>query len=145
MQVQISRPANSWLTFSPGRGGDGCAVFHREKFKPFGLPSGGDGGGGDDVYILSTSHLITLSTAEENSRGKRAKWTRNVADWRRPTWRLFQRGGRCLLQGGTPPSLPKHAESHGRTHIPQTKQGRGMHHLATSWTRWPRKAPLRIS
>ncbi|KAG6868502.1 hypothetical protein C0993_001841 [Termitomyces sp. T159_Od127] len=45
-----------------GNGGNGCAAFHREKYKPFGPPSGGDGGRGGDVYILPTSHLTTLSS-----------------------------------------------------------------------------------
>jgi GTP-binding protein len=44
-----------------GNGGDGCAAFHREKYKPFGPPSGGNGGRGGDVYILPTPHLTTLS------------------------------------------------------------------------------------
>ncbi|KAG6837913.1 hypothetical protein H0H93_013066 [Arthromyces matolae] len=45
-----------------GNGGNGCAAFHREKYKPFGPPSGGDGGRGGDIYILPTSQLTTLSS-----------------------------------------------------------------------------------
>ncbi|KAI0088271.1 GTPase [Irpex rosettiformis] len=45
-----------------GKGGDGCVAFHREKFKPYGPPSGGSGGSGGDVYILPTPHLTTLSS-----------------------------------------------------------------------------------
>jgi GTP-binding protein len=47
---------------SPGTGGNGCVAFHREKFKSFGPPSGGNGGRGGDVYILPTPHLTTLSS-----------------------------------------------------------------------------------
>jgi GTPase len=53
-----------------GKGGDGCAAFHREKYKPFGPPSGGNGGRGGDVYILPTSHLTTLSTVAKKIRGE---------------------------------------------------------------------------
>lgn len=56
--------------FTSGKGGDGCAAFHREKFKPFGPPSGGNGGRGGDVYVLPTSHLTTLSTVSRKIRGE---------------------------------------------------------------------------
>jgi len=53
-----------------GSGGDGCAAFHREKYKPFGPPSGGNGGRGGDVYILPTPHLTTLSSIPKRIRGE---------------------------------------------------------------------------
>ncbi|KAF8635655.1 hypothetical protein AX15_000286 [Amanita polypyramis BW_CC] len=51
-----------------GRGGDGCAAFHREKFKPNGPPSGGNGGRGGDVYLMPTPHITTLSSVPSRIR-----------------------------------------------------------------------------
>jgi GTPase len=44
-------------------------AFHREKFKPHGPPSGGNGGRGGDVYILPDEHLTTLSSVPSRVRG----------------------------------------------------------------------------
>jgi len=43
-----------------GGGGNGCMAFRREKFVPFGGPSGGDGGDGGDVYIECSDRVNTL-------------------------------------------------------------------------------------
>ncbi|KAJ6513249.1 GTPase [Mycena sanguinolenta] len=60
---------NLIVSIRAGSGGDGCAAFHREKFVPFGPPSGGNGGRGGDVYILPTPHLTTLSSILKKIRG----------------------------------------------------------------------------
>jgi len=52
-----------------GRGGSGCVSFHREKWVPYGPPSGGNGGRGGDIYIVPTPHLTTLSSVPARVRG----------------------------------------------------------------------------
>ncbi|MCA6072047.1 MAG: GTPase ObgE [Endomicrobium sp.] len=49
---------NVFLT--AGRGGDGCISFRREKYVPYGGPSGGNGGKGGDIYFEGDPHKTTL-------------------------------------------------------------------------------------
>ncbi len=48
------------VTFESGKGGDGSASFHREKYVPLGGPNGADGGRGGDVTLVADRHLRTL-------------------------------------------------------------------------------------
>lgn len=43
-----------------GDGGNGCVAFRRERFKPKGGPSGGDGGRGGDVLVEATRRMASL-------------------------------------------------------------------------------------
>ncbi|KAG8837264.1 GTPase of the mitochondrial inner membrane that associates with the large ribosomal subunit [Serendipita sp. 400] len=61
-----------------GKGGDGCVAFNREKYVPYGPPSGGNGGRGGDVYIQAVHGLSSLGgvanriRAEDGSHGRGA-------------------------------------------------------------------------
>ncbi len=48
------------IRVSAGNGGNGCMAFRREKFVPFGGPSGGDGGDGGDVIMIASERHNTL-------------------------------------------------------------------------------------
>ncbi len=48
------------ITVRGGDGGSGVVAFRREKFVPFGGPSGGNGGGGGSVYLRANGRINTL-------------------------------------------------------------------------------------
>ena len=48
------------LHVSAGRGGNGVASVHREKFKPLGGPDGGNGGPGGSIVLRVDPGVTTL-------------------------------------------------------------------------------------
>ncbi len=50
-----------------GRGGNGVASVHREKFKPLGGPDGGNGGPGGWVILRVDPDITTLIDYHHNS------------------------------------------------------------------------------
>ncbi|WP_213454069.1 GTPase ObgE [Rhizomonospora bruguierae] len=48
------------LHLRAGDGGHGCVSIHREKFKPFGGPDGGNGGHGGDILLVVDPSVHTL-------------------------------------------------------------------------------------
>src|SRR5689334_20338093 len=58
-----------------GDGGNGVVAFRRERFQPFGGPSGGDGGRGGDVVFVAKGGLSSLQDVayQHTVRGERGE------------------------------------------------------------------------
>ena len=55
------------LNIRAGSGGNGCASFLREKYRPKGGPNGGDGGDGGGAYLVGDPSFNTLLHIKFNS------------------------------------------------------------------------------
>ena len=55
------------LNIRAGSGGNGCASFLREKYRPKGGPNGGDGGDGGSAYLVGDPSFNTLLHIKFNS------------------------------------------------------------------------------
>lgn len=133
------------ISVKAGDGGQGCIAFIREKGKPFGGPSGGDGGRGGSVWLEADETMTTLldfklrpawqAQRGEHGAGKQCSGKSGVditlkaplgtvvidAETKAEIGDLTQPGQRLLLAKGG-------------------DGGRGNQHFATSTNKAPRKA-----
>ena len=128
-----------------GHGGKGCVAFLREKYIPFGGPSGGDGGKGGDIVFetdpgLSTLVDLTYGRTLKAPDGKpgqgKDKYGRGGEDLviRVPVGtQLFDKGTGDLLFDLDQPNTRTLVARGG-------KGGRGNIHFASSFDRAPRRA-----
>lgn len=128
-----------------GDGGNGAIAFRREKYIPFGGPSGGDGGKGGDVIFVVDEGLSTLLDVQyaatlraddgENGQGSDC-YGRGGADL---VVRVPQ--GTQVYDAETDELLHDLTESGQQTVVARGgKGGRGNIHFATPYDRAPRKA-----
>ena len=100
------------LNIRAGNGGNGCASFLREKYRPKGGPNGGDGGDGGNAYLVGDSSYNTLLHIKFNStvycesgghgkgknkRGANGKDTYIPVPIGTVVWRMNRDGSRDLL------------------------------------------------
>ena len=100
------------LNIRAGSGGNGCASFLREKYRPKGGPNGGDGGDGGNAYLVGDPSFNTLLHIKFNStiycetgghgkgknrRGANGKDTMVPVPLGTVVWRLNKDGSREFL------------------------------------------------
>ncbi|MEZ4224906.1 MAG: GTPase ObgE [Polyangiaceae bacterium] len=133
------------LSVEAGDGGKGCVAFRREKFVPFGGPSGGDGGRGGDVVLevdpgLSTlydlAHLRSVRAEKGQDGGGKDCYGRSGRD---AVVRVPQ--GTVVIDAESSEVLAELTGSQERVVIAEGgRGGRGNKHFATPVDRAPRKA-----
>ena len=117
------------LNIKAGNGGNGCASFLREKYRPKGGPNGGDGGDGGNAYLVGDSSYNTLLHIKFNStvycesgghgkgknkRGANGKDTYIPVPIGTVVWRMNRDGSRDLL-----------TDIHNTTPVLVSRGGRG--------------------
>ena len=133
------------ITIHAGNGGKGCIAFRREKFVPRGGPSGGNGGKGADIYMVSDRHQNTLIKFRYNrlfrgARGQHGEGSdrhgRGADDLEIPVpvgTLVYDQDTEILLHDFDRPEQQWLAAAGGRG-------GKGNAHFASSINRAPKKA-----
>lgn len=130
-----------------GNGGDGIVAFHREKYRPRGGPSGGDGGKGGDVILFTDPQKHTLL----DFRYKRKFVAKNGFPGEGS--RKSGKNGELLIIPVPPGTVVFDSDSCEVLHDLQTanestvlarggKGGKGNQHFATPSNQVPKKATL---
>ena len=123
------------LHVAAGRGGNGVASVHREKFKPLGGPDGGNGGPGGSVILRVDPDVTTLidyhhsphAQAEHGGHGAGAH--RNGAHGARPGPAGARRHGRHRRRTARccRPGRPRHRAGHRPGRPRRARQRRAGH------------------
>ncbi len=128
-----------------GRGGNGVVAFRREKFVPFGGPSGGDGGRGADIVFVADEGLSTLLdlTYGRTLRGEHGSHGQGADCYGRAAKELVVRVpvGTQVYDRDTDQLLFDIDQPGSRVVVAKGgKGGRGNIHFATPYDRAPRRA-----
>ena len=130
-----------------GDGGNGCMAFRREKFVPRGGPSGGDGGCGGDVLMVSSQRHNTLIHFRYNPEHKAQRGEHGMGsnctglDGRDITLQVPV--GTSLFDAETGELVHDFKEPDERITIAKGgRGGRGNQHFATSTHQAPREHEL---
>jgi len=130
-----------------GDGGNGCMAFRREKFVPRGGPSGGDGGRGGDVIMVSSQRHNTLIHFRYNPEHKGQRGEHGMGsnctglDGRSVTLQVPV--GTSLYDAETGELIHDFQEPDERLVVAKGgRGGRGNQHFATSTHQAPREHEL---
>ena len=128
-----------------GHGGKGAVAFRREKYIPFGGPSGGDGGKGGDVVFFVNPHLNTLyhfaHQKEFKAEDGQAGGVKDMHGAQGQDLRIPVPPGTLVIDEGTGAVLADLTELDQETVIARGGQGgRGNTKFATSTNQAPRIA-----
>jgi GTPase len=128
-----------------GDGGNGCIAFRREKYVPRGGPSGGDGGNGASIWLVSSHNENTLLRYRFNrlfraDRGRHGEGS-NCTGQSGEDMLLAVPVGTVVYDEGTGEQLADFTEPDQRVQVVRGgRGGRGNQHFAKPWHQAPRES-----